>query len=310
MLQKTISRTITLEGNGLHSNNHCIVAMHPADVDHGIVFQRVDLPCSPTIKAISANAAEFNRNTVIKNDVVSVATLEHFMATFYLLGISNILIEINSEEMPILEGSANLIYEALKDCIVEQNAEQQIFTITKHVICQDTETNSMIEACANANGDDNLNIEVTIDFKEPVGRHTVAIVIPNHSDNIDFEQFKPIITARTFVFASELTFLLSHNLIKGGNINNALVFVDSNMPQNIIDELKILFNYEDLDVTHNGTFNNTPFRNSNEPAYHKMLDFIGDISLLGMRIAGTIKAYKPGHSINAKFTKSLLNNII
>lgn len=309
MLQKTISKIVTIEGNGLHTNNHCTVTLHPADINHGIVFQRVDLPKRPSIKAIANNAAEFNRNTVIKNDVMSVATLEHFMATFFLLGISNILVEITNEEMPILEGSAKLIYEALKDNIIEQNTEQQLFTITDRIICEDSQNSSKIEAFANEIGDDNLNIEVTIDFKEPVGRHTVAIVIPNHSNHIDFEKFSPIITARTFVFASELTFLLSHNLIKGGNINNALVFVDANLPQNIINELKTLFNCETLNVTPDGTFNNTPFRSSNEPAYHKTLDFIGDISLLGMRISGTIKAYKPGHSINAKFTKSLLNNI-
>ncbi|MDD4141338.1 MAG: UDP-3-O-acyl-N-acetylglucosamine deacetylase [Bacteroidales bacterium] len=294
MKQRTVSNPVAFTGNGLHTGLPCTVELLPAPCNHGIVFQRTDLPGKPTIKAVSDYASSFNRNTTLQQGDTKIATLEHFMATFYLLGIDNLLIKISSMELPILDGSAQLIYKLLENNISEQKEEKDFFVITKPISVEDPQSGAVIEAIPC----NTPQIEVTIDFPAPIGKHTVSYRL-----NIDVTN---IVSARTFVMLSEIAFLYQNNLIKGGNLSNALVFTDVNLPENVQHELCSVFNCQHLEITSDSTLNNVPFRNENEPAYHKLLDFIGDLSLVGKPVKGKIKAYKPGHAVNSRFVHALM----
>ena len=293
MQQRTINKEILLSGHGLHTNNLCNVTFCPAGVNHGIVFQRMDLQGQPVVEALYKNASEFNRNTTLKSGDAVVATIEHFMAAFYILGIDNLLVKITSMEMPILDGSAKPIVEALQASIIELDAHKNYYNISKHIVYKDENSGSYIEAFP----DEKLTIEVTIDFHSPIGKQIVTF-----DENTEISY---IYSARTFVFLSEIAYLYQHNLIKGGNLDNALVFVDINLPHEQIVLLENLFGYKGIEITPYGVLNNTPFRSMQEPAWHKMLDFIGDLSLFGKSVVGHIVAYKPGHAVNDGFVKLL-----
>jgi len=291
IVQKTISKPVTLSGNGLHTGKYCEVTICPANENTGIVFVRTDIENQPEIKAIPKNLSSFDRSTTITSDNISAITIEHFMASFHLLGIDNLKIMITSAELPILDGSAKPIVNALKPLIVKQQAEKPIIKINKQFAYIDTKTDSWIKV----EPADEFSAEVTINFRQPIGKHTVTY---NTGDNVE-----AIASSRTFVFLSELSYLRTHGLIKGGSIDNALVFADISLSNEEKNSLEELFNCSGIEVTPNHTLNNTTFRNAEEPAYHKLLDLLGDLAVLGKPLCGKITAYKPGHGANAAFVK-------
>ena len=296
MKQKTLSKLFTISGRGLHTNNECTVICCPADVNHGVVFERTDIEPHPKIKAISENTSSFNRNTTIKNQYAEVATIEHFMSLFYILGIDNMLIKVSNMELPILDGSAMPILAAMQqqDCsVIEQNAEKEYITIKKHITFDDG--TSKIEAYPY----DGLKIQVEVDFPHHIGKQQVIF---DDKTNINM-----LASSRTFVMLSDILYLYQNNLIKGGSLDNAIVIANVALPEDTVRQLSTIFGIKDeISISEEGILNNTRLRDEHEIGYHKLLDFIGDISLSGKPIRGFIKAYKPGHYANHKFVEELI----
>lgn len=295
MKQKTINSPIVIEGVGLHTNKKSVVKILPADVDSGILFQRTDLESKPIIKALEENTFEFNRNTSIKYGDVSISTIEHFMACFTILGIDNLLVQVDAEEMPILDGSALPIYEKLQNNILEQNKEKDYFIIKKNL--KFSAGDSFVEVFPF----DGFKVDIKVEYPYPVGVQEMT-----YNQAKDQNLIKDIVSARTFVFLSELEFLLKNNLIKGGSFDNALVFADKILTDEQSEHLCKLFNKTNIKVTDFGMLNNTSLRSPQELVCHKLLDLIGDLSLIGKSIKGHFIAYKPGHAVNSGIAKMIL----
>ncbi len=322
--QTTIKRPVTIEGYGLHTNNFSTVTIEPAPVNFGIKFERVDLKSlqndslqsplndsleSPNIiPALGVYSANYNRNTSLLKGDISIMTIEHLMAALYLLKIDNVLIKIDNNEVPILDGSAAEYVNLLKDNIQTQEANREIFILNKNVRVED-KSGSYIEAFPS----ETQELNVYISFKQPLGEQKVTIVndienlenVQNSSDNsLDINK---ILSARTFVFLSEILYLYQNKLIKGGNLKNAIVFVDIEITEELKQQLLNAFDFDDNKIEVKDSILNNKYRMPNEPAYHKAIDVFGDLSLLGKQFVGKINAYKPGHAINAKFVNKLLN---
>ncbi len=299
--QNTISKSVTISGTGLHTGQLGEMTLHSAPVNHGVKFRRVDIESKPVIPADINLVVSTARGTTLSKNGTSIFTIEHVLAALTGLGIDNVLIDLNIEEIPIKDGSAKSFVEAIKEAgIVEQNAKRKYFEITEPIVYKSPDGNArlLIEPA------DEFSITVEIDYETDVlGKQTAVL---NKID--DFE--KEIAPSRTFVFLHELEILLNDNLIKGGNLNNAIVFVNRSVSQEELDNLAELFNKPKIKVKPNGILNNLDLIFKNEAARHKLLDVIGDLSLLGMPLKGRVVAYKPGHQANTEFTKKILNNII
>jgi UDP-3-O-[3-hydroxymyristoyl] N-acetylglucosamine deacetylase / 3-hydroxyacyl-[acyl-carrier-protein] dehydratase len=294
MKQKTIGNSFIIEGIALHTGLNIKLKASPAPVNHGIIIRRIDLDGQPEIEAIADNVGQTVRGTVLKNDNMQVSTIEHAMAAFYAAGIDNCLFEVDGPEFPILDGSARFFRDKIREAgIIIQDATKDYLTITDEIEFK-TDSGSVIKAYPA----DKLEVEVMIGFDSDVLREQTASL-----DNLkDFN--KQTAHARTFVFVREIEPLLKMDLIKGGDLKNAIVIYDKIMSQETIDMLTEQLHQPRVDATQLGYLNGG-IKFENEPAMHKLLDLIGDLALVGRPVKGRIVAKYPGHKINTEFAKLL-----
>ncbi len=292
--QRTIQKPVTVKGKGLHTGVEVELTFQPAPENFGFKFKRIDLEGQPIISAIAENVVDTSRGTTIEEKGVRVSTIEHTLAALHGLGIDNILMEVNGPETPIADGSSAYFVKALKEAgIVELEAERKYYEVKEKLVYTDKERGVEIAIYP----DDHLSIDVMIDYNSKVLGHQYALL--NSMD--DFE--KEIAISRTFVFLHEVELLLKHNLIKGGDLNNAIVIMDRQVTQEELDRLAELFHKPKIHVKPEGILNNLDIHFSNEPARHKLLDLIGDLALIGTPIKGRIVATRPGHAANTEMAK-------
>ncbi len=290
--QNTLSKEVSFSGKGLHSGLNVSMIVKPAVENHGIKFQRVDLEDSPIVDALADCVVDTSRSTTIgARNGAKVSTIEHLMGALFACEIDNALIEINALEVPIMDGSAAEYVAKFKEAgIVEQGEQRAYYNIDSKIEYEDAERGVKIVIYP----DEAFSVNVNIDFdSRVVGRQYSAI-------SSSEEMCDKIAPSRTFVFLHELMPLINHNLIKGGDIDNALVIVEKSLPEEELDKLKKIFNKDNLSVGNKGYLNNVTLRSDNEIARHKMLDLIGDLSLIGTRINGKVFATRPGHKANTE----------
>lgn len=294
--QKTISKSVTMAGKGLHSGTDVSLTFHPAPENHGFVFKRADLPGKPLIRAIAENVTDTDRGTTLEENGGRVQTIEHILAACAGLEIDNVLIEMHGPEAPILDGSAVKYVEALKNAgIHEQDANKEYFEPSEKVEYYDENKGIHIIAYP----DEALSMNVLIDYNSKILGNQYATLD-------DLKKFpKEIAPCRTFVFLHELEILAKNNLIKGGDLDNAIVIMDRKVEQAELDRLAALFNKPKIKVKPEGVLNNIDLHFPNEPARHKLLDLMGDLALLGMPFKGKIIATRPGHHANTEFVRIL-----
>lgn len=294
--QKTIQKAAIVSGTGLHTGKQVTMRFVPAPVNHGYKFKRIDLPDNPLIDADIDNVFDTSRGTSIKQNDAEVRTVEHALAAVCGLGIDNIMIEIDGPETPILDGSAKLIIEALAEAgIQEQNENREYFELPNNIYYSDHEKKiDMIALPAKQ-----FSVSVMIDFETDVLNTQNAVM---HR----IEDFREqIADCRTFVFLHELELLIKNGLIKGGGIDNAIVFVNRLLSKEKLDSLAEFFNRPKVEVLQQGILNNVELRHPNEPARHKLLDIVGDLALIGKPIKAKIIASRPGHASNIVFAKKI-----
>lgn len=294
--QTTIKRSISLEGVGIHTGNKVKITFNPADADTGYVFKRIDLTDSPEIKALSKYVVNTQRGTTLDKEGVKLKTIEHVLAALVGLEIDNVHMEIDGEEPPILDGSSKFFVEALESAGIKTLDKIRSEYIVKDVISYvDDETGSEITVIPN----DKYQITTMVDYD------TKILGTQNASLN-DLNEFKDKFSnARTFSFLHEIEMLLENNLIKGGDLNNAIVYVDKKISNGTMDKLKKAFNKDKISVKPNGILDNLNLHYPNEAARHKLLDVMGDLALIGKRIRGKVIAKKPGHKTNTEFAKKI-----
>lgn len=296
MKQRTLSSSFTLKGKGLHTGLELVVTFNPAPVNHGYKIKRVDVEGQPVIDAIAENVVETTRGTVLGANDVKCSTVEHAFAALYAFGIDNVLVEVNGPEFPILDGSATPYVNKLKEIgVVEQEADKEWLIVSEPIEYTDEATGSHVAILPA----DDFALSVTIDFNSQL----MPIQTATLRDLNDFET--EISSARTFVFVREIEILLSLGLIKGGDLDNAVVIYERETTQENMDKLCKLTKAEWHDAKELGYIQHKPLVWENEPARHKLLDLIGDLSLVGKPIKGHIVATKPGHTINNKFARLL-----
>ncbi len=290
--QTTLAQSVSLSGKGLHTGYEVQIIFNPAPENHGYKFQRIDLEGQPIISANIANVTDTSRGTTLEEKGIKLHTIEHVLSALHGLKLDNVLIQMNGPEAPILDGSSKLIAEAILDAgIEEQYAKKNYFEITEKIVYTDEENNIEIIAYP----DDNFSINVLIDYNSKVVGNQYA------SYNTHTDYAKEIAPCRTFVFFHELEFLLKNNLIKGGDLENAIVIMENKVPQSELDRIADLFNKPHIAVKPEGYLNNLELRYNNEIARHKLLDLMGDLALVGMPIKGKIVATRPGHYANTQF---------
>ena len=300
MKQQTLKDSFTLSGKGLHTGAHIDATFCPASDNHGYKIQRLDLEGQPTIDALAENVVATNRGTVIAKGDVSVSTIEHAMAALYASGIDNCLIKLNASEMPILDGSAKLyVNEIERVGIVEQNEDKEFYVVKHKIEVADEKTGSKIMILP----DDEFSVEVKVNFESPVLSNQYASM--EHVDEFADE----IASSRTFVFVREIEPLVSAGLIKGGDLDNAIVIYDSELSQERLDNIADMMHSPHREVSTFGYINTRPLSHDNEPARHKLMDLIGDIALIGRPLKGKVIATKPGHTINSVLTKKIRSDI-
>ena len=300
MKQSTLKSSFKISGKGLHTGLQINATFNPAPCGHGYKIKRVDLAEEVIIDALAENVIETQRGTVIAKGDVKVSTIEHALAALYAAGIDNCLIEVDAPELPILDGSAIHYVEKIEEVGIEEQAEEKDYYIVKQKIeVVDEKTGASLIALP----DDEFSVETMIEFNSPVLSNQFAML-----RNLD--KFKEEIAAsRTFVFVREIEPLVSNNLIKGGDLDNAIVIYDSPMAQETIDKLADLMGVPHKNVSELGYINNKPLVFDNEPARHKLLDVLGDIALIGRPLKGRIIAVRPGHSLNTTFSKKVRREI-
>lgn len=297
--QKTLKTEFKIEGKGLHTGKSVTLVAKPAEENFGIVFARVDLPSSPQIPALAEFVSNTERGTVLKKGEATVATTEHCLSAFYALGIDNCLIEIDGPEIPILEGSAKIFVEKIKEAgFVKQNAEKNYYSVTQKMVFYSEDKQSSITLLP----DNEFSVQVMIDYDSPVLNNQYAIL-----ESME-EYESEIAPCRTFVFVRELELLLKNNLIKGGDLDNAIVIYDKQVPQNEIQRIADLMGQPCPDTDKLG-YINTNLHFDNEPARHKLMDLIGDFSLIGRPFKGRIIARRPGHTVNTAFAGQIRKEI-
>jgi UDP-3-O-[3-hydroxymyristoyl] N-acetylglucosamine deacetylase/3-hydroxyacyl-[acyl-carrier-protein] dehydratase len=296
--QCTIKKPVSVSGTGLHTGQQGTLTFRPAPTGHGVVFCRVDKPEKPLIKAHVSNVVDTSRGTTIGVNGTRVYTIEHVMASLTGLGIDNVLIELDMEETPIRDGSARYFVEALTEAGIQVQDEPREYLIIDEELRIDNDEKGFWLSISPA-GD--YSVDVTIDYG------TQVLNVQNASMGSLGDFALQIAPCRTFVFLHELEYLLGNNLIKGGDLSNAIVFVNRKVSQEELDRLAELFNKPKVKVKEEGILNNLELHFPNEPARHKLLDVVGDLSLVGMRIKGHVKAYRPGHYANTEFAKIIFN---
>ena len=294
--QQTIKNEISLSGVGLHTGNTVNMTFKPAPINHGYAFARIDLEGEPVIAANAEYVVNTQRGTNLEKNGVQIQTSEHVLAAAVGLGIDNLLIEIDASEPPIMDGSSKFFIEALEKAgIEEQDAEIKEYIVKDIISYRDEATGSEIILMPS----DKYEVTTMVDFGTKI-LGTQNATLQNISD------FKEeIAAARTFSFLHEIEMLLENDLIKGGDLNNAIVYVDKELSEETMNRLKKAFKKEDIAVKSNGILDNLNLHWANEAARHKLLDVIGDLALAGTRIRGKVIANKPGHLVNTQFAKKL-----
>jgi len=294
--QKTLENSFKIEGKGLHTGVNVTMNFLPAPENHGFKFKRVDLEHQPIIDADVDLVIDTSRGTLLEKDGARIGTIEHALAALVGMDLDNVLIEVNNEEAPIIDGSSKYFVEAIEKAgVAEQEAERDYFEISEKIEMFDEKSGSHIIALP----DNDYSLNVMISFPSAVLNNQYATLE-------SIKDFKTeIAECRTFVFLREIEFLLSHNLIKGGDLNNAIVIIDKEVSQDELDRLADLTNHPRVEVKPQGILNNLDLHFDNECARHKLLDVVGDLALLGKRIKGRIIASKPGHGPNTMFAATL-----
>jgi len=294
--QRTIKNEISISGVGLHTGKPASLHFKPAPDNHGFKFQRIDLEGRPVIDADVDNVSDTSRGTTITQNGASVSTIEHLLAALVGMEIDNVLIEIDGPEVPIMDGSSSFFTDALEKAgYVQQELDREYYVIPHNI--HYSEEDRKVEMVAMPL--DGYRLTCMIDYNSPVlGSQHASI------SNIDEFQTE-IASSRTFCFLHELESLVEHNLIKGGDLNNAIVVVDKDVSADELSSLAKLFNREDIEVAKEGILNNIELRYQNEPARHKLLDMIGDLALIGVPLKGHIMAARPGHAANVAFAKRI-----
>ena len=294
--QRTIKESFSLSGKGLHTGLNLMVEFCPAPENYGYKIQRVDVEGMPIIEALAENVTETQRGTVLSNGSERVSTVEHGLSALYALGIDNCHIKVNGPEFPILEGSAKLYIESIERVgIVEQEAEKDYIVITEPVEYIDENSGSILKIVPA----DEFAVSVIVSFDS-------SSISNQHAELLHMEEFPTeIAPCRTFVFVRDIEPLLAAGLIKGGDLDNSIVLYEREMPQDRYDRLADAMNIPRMDATKLGYINHRPLVWDNEPARHKLLDVIGDMSLVGKPIKGHIEAYRPGHRVNNQFARLL-----
>ncbi len=300
MKQITLKAPFKICGKGLHTGMELEAEFLPAEENHGYKFQRIDLEGQPVIDAVAENVVATERGTVIGKGAVTVSTIEHAMAALYAAGIDNVLVKVNGPEMPILDGSAKEVCQKIAETgLEEQKADKDFYVVKQKIEVKDAETGASILVLP----DDKFSVDVKIDFNSPVLSNQFASLE-------DMNKFADEISAcRTFVFVREIEPLVKGNLIKGGDLENAVVIYDKEMPQTELDHLADLMGVNHKEVKEFGYIQAVPLRFDNEPARHKLMDVMGDLALLGRPLKGKVIATRPGHSINTRFAKQVRKEI-
>jgi UDP-3-O-[3-hydroxymyristoyl] N-acetylglucosamine deacetylase/3-hydroxyacyl-[acyl-carrier-protein] dehydratase len=294
--QRTIAKEVSLSGVGLHTGENVTMKFLPAPENHGYAFKRVDLEGSPIIEADANYVVNTQRGTNLEKRGVKIQTSEHVLAALVGLEIDNVLIELDSPEPPIMDGSSKFFVEALEKAgLVEQKAERDVYVVKEVISFKDEATGSEITIIPS----DEYQVTTMVDFGTKVlGTQNATL---EHLSNFKTE----IASARTFSFLHELEMLLENGLIKGGDLNNAIVYVDKEISESTMKKLEKAFNKKKLSIKPNGILDNLTLHYPNEAARHKLLDVIGDLALAGTRIQGKVIANKPGHYVNTQFAKEL-----
>lgn len=297
--QHTLASQISFSGKGLHTGVVVEMTVNPAPENSGIVFRRIDLEGAPTVPALCEYVTDTSRGTTIENGAAKVSTIEHIISALWSMGVDNALIDITGPETPIMDGSAREYVAAISEVgIVQQKADRKYYEVTEKQVYTIPDKGVAIIIYP----DDEFTVSVHVDYNSKV--------IGNQYATLDmFNQYaSEIAPCRTFVFLHELEPLLKMNLIKGGDIDNAIVVVENPVTDEQLEHLKKVFNKEDIRVT-GGYLNNLELRAGNELARHKLLDLLGDFALLGMRIKGRVWASRPGHFANTEFMKQIASAI-
>lgn len=296
MNQQTLRESFTLKGKGLHTGMEITAVFNPAPENHGYKFRRIDLPEQPVVDALAENVIDTRRGTVLGKNGAVVSTVEHALAALYAAGVDNCLIDVDAPEMPILDGSAKTYVDELERVgLKEQNADKDFYIIKEKIRVRDDETGSVVTIYP----DDRFSVEAMVEYN--------SSVIPNQFAMLDdLADFKTeVASARTFVFVREIEQLMENGLIRGGDLDNAIVIYDQEIPQEKIDKICDLMGVSHMKLDRLGYINPSPLKWDNEPARHKLMDVIGDMALIGRPLKGRVVAERPGHSINNKFTRML-----
>ena len=294
--QCTIKKEVTLKGVGLHTGKNVTLTFKPAPVNTGYVFKRIDMEGAPCIAADANYVTNTQRGTNLEKDGVTIQTSEHVLAALVGLQVDNCILELNASEPPIMDGSSKFFVEAIEKAgIVSQDAVREEYVVTEIINYIDQETGSEITILPS----DTYQVTTMVDFGTKVlGTQNASI------QNIS--EFKTEISdSRTFSFLHEIEMLLDHGLIKGGDLNNAIVYVDKQLSEKTMEKLRQAFGKDTISVKPNGILENLTLHHPNEAARHKLLDVIGDLALIGTRIRGKVIANKPGHYVNTQFAKKL-----
>ena len=297
--QRTLAAAISFEGKGLHTGLQVKMTVNPAEENHGITFRRVDIEGAPEVPALCEYVSDTSRGTTIEKGEAKVSTIEHIVSALWTLGVDNASIDINAPETPIMDGSALEYATRINEVgTVEQNAERRYYEVTEKQVYTLPEKGVAIVLYP----DDEYSVSVHVDYNSKVVGNQYATY--NHIDDYAAN----IAMCRTFVFLHELEPLMKMNLIKGGDLDNAIVVVENAVTDEQLNHLKSIFGKEDIHIT-GGYLNNQQLRATNELARHKLLDLLGDFALLGMRIKGRVWATRPGHFANTEFMKELSRSI-
>ena len=294
--QKTIAKEVTLSGVGLHTGKSVTMTFKPAPENYGYAFVRVDLEGNPVIEADANYVVTTQRGTNLEKHGVHINTSEHVLAALVGLQIDNCIIELNSSEPPIMDGSSKYFIEVLETAgFTEQEAFVEEYVVKEIISYKDEKTGSEIMIMPS----DKYELTAMVDFG------TNVLGTQNASINEISEFKKEISDSRTFSFLHEIEMLLDHGLIKGGDLNNAIVYVDKELSPETMEKLRVAFGKDDISVKPNGILDNLTLHHPNEAARHKLLDVVGDLALIGTRIRGKVIANKPGHFVNTQFAKKV-----
>lgn len=294
--QTTIKKPVTISGVGLHTGAHVNLTFHPAPINHGYKFRRIDVDGQPLIDVDVDNVVDTSRGTTLSQNGAKISTTEHALAALVGTELDNVIIDVDGPEVPIMDGSSKPYIDAInKAGIVEQDAERIYFELKEILTFE--EPSRKVEMLAVPSAD--YRITVMVDYNSPVlgTQHAQMHLISEFAEEIS--------PCRTFCFLHELEMLVKHNLIKGGDLDNAIVVVDRPVSQQKLDELAELFNKPHVEIKEKGILNNVQLHFQNEPARHKLLDIVGDMALIGMPIKAHILAARPGHAANVEFAKKI-----